>query len=194
MINKKINIGIDLDDTIWNLLDLWLEIFRERYDIEIYPEDITSWDIENFVPQESKQNLFDILFEDETWDRITLKDNCYSVLKEWVDNPKVNVYVVTATSPRIINTKVKKLFELLPFLNEENLIIAKHKQLVNVDILIDDNPNFFTKDANYTPILFTAPHNLNCDKKCVRCENWGDVKHFVDKYITRCMERRNLWN
>ena len=58
-----IKIGIDLDDTLWDLLTPWLAKFRELTGYEIYPRDIKSWDIESYISVDLKDILFNIILD-----------------------------------------------------------------------------------------------------------------------------------
>ena len=180
----KYRIGIDLDDTLWDLLTPWLAKFRELTGYEIYPNDIKSWDIANYVPQEFKETLFNIMLDyPDIWNNVQPKLYAQQVLNSLLNTSDLEVFIVTATDYRVASKKFKRMFELFPELTKENLIITRRKDLINVDLMVDDNPN--NLNGNFIGILFDAPHNRNIDKY-LRVKSWMNV----DELINNIQEKR----
>lgn len=173
-----IKIGIDLDDTLWDLLTPWLARFRKLTNYEIYPQDVKSWDIASYIPAAFKDILFNIILDyPEIWNEVQLKPYAQQVLNSLLNTSNFEVFIITATDYRVASNKFKRMFELFPELTKGNLIMTKRKDLINVDYMIDDNPH--NLNGNFTGILFNAPHNQNIDKY-IRVESWIDIYKFVN--------------
>lgn len=173
-----IKIGIDLDDTLWDFLPLWLAKFRELTGYEIYPNDVKSWDIANYVPTDLKSILFNIILDcPDIWGEVQPKPYAQQVLNSLLNTSNLEVFIITATDYRVASNKFERMFELFPELTKENLIITKRKDLINVDLMIDDNPD--NLNGNYIGILFDAPHNQNINKY-LRAKSWIDIYKFIN--------------
>ena len=67
---KKIKIGIDLDNTIWELVTPWLALYNQIANDNVQLNDITEYDINKFV--KSPETLHYILEMPNFWDSVEL--------------------------------------------------------------------------------------------------------------------------
>lgn len=175
---------------IWDFLPLWIDKYNEITSSEVKPEDIKSWDIKQYIPEKHYNILFSILDLPYIWKDIKLKEGAYEVLKALSTHPNVELYIVTATSHRNAASKINRLLELCPFIDSDNIILIKHKQLLELDILIDDNPrNLY--DGKYIKVLFECCHNQDVKKHTSDfaprinffVSNWSEVEELLNKLI-----------
>ena len=95
---------------------------------------------------------------------------------------KHNIYLCTSTYYKNIQSKFEHFLKKhYPFITWDKVIIAKHKQMIKADILIDDAIHNLVY-GDYVKILFDAPHNqgVNAEKYgIVRAKNWEEVYKII---------------
>lgn len=168
---------IDIDDTIENLCETWVDWLNRQYGTSVKYNEVTEWDISKFFPTLTKEQVYEPLNNPILWDYVKPKPGAVKYVKKLIDDG-YNVYLCTATNYRNVKLKFEKVIQkYFPYISWNQVIITSCKQLINADLLIDDAVRNL-KDGNYAKILFSAPHNLNYDatkNNMYRVNNWEDV-------------------
>ena len=174
MIKQKI--GIDLDCTLNNLLDVWLKRYNEDYNdnLSLVPE----WSILGYVKKECGEKIFDYLHEPEFFLKLDVQKDAQDVV-QWMCE-YYDVYIVTAYTADTCVDKEKWVTKYLPSINSENIIFCNNKGLLNLDYLIDDGGHNI-EAFKQKPIIFDYPHNQSLDniKYTRRAKNWIEVKKIL---------------
>lgn len=172
---------VDCDDTIWNLLDVWVDILNKRYGKTVKSTDVINWDMSLTYPDLEKYQIYEPLCEEELWKSIKPKFDAIKYIAELCKEGH-EIFFVTTTDYRNIQYKIKLLETYFPDVPIENVIITYHKDMIIGDILIDDYiNNFKNRDSG---ILFTAPYNKDIDVEKLglhRCDNWEDIYNYINK-------------
>ena len=174
---------IDLDDTIWELLNPWIYYLNNRYNLNKSSYKIKNWDISVHFPEvKDKEKIYKPLTEKDFWKLIKpKKDAIYYINKL---NDLVDIYFVTATNYKNIEYKINILQKYFPNISTEKLITCYNKNLIKGDLLVDDNINNI-KDRQGKAILCTSVHNRNLDTSIyshiTRCNNWKDIYDYICK-------------
>ena len=175
------NIAIDLDDVMIDLCGSWVRRLNEKHGTSVSVSDITSWDITKFFPDLTKNEVFAPLYESDFWDTVTPKKGAVQTVRKIIDDGH-NVIVCTNTNYKSIKNKMEKvLFRYFDYISWEDVVIIAEKQLMAVDILIDDNPNNLI-GGRYCGILMNAPHNKPFRESMygiVRARNWDEVYNII---------------
>ncbi len=158
---KSLIIGMDVDDVVLDLITEWLYRYNSRTDDNVLPEDILSWDIQQYCPKMSKEDFFKILHEPDLYDRVKPMEGARKVIYQLLSMGHRVVYITSCVG---MSAYYKKLclrrYGLLTSKNKHrDFISASDKSLVSgVDVLFDDRPeNVQTfKKAAY---LVDRPHN-----------------------------------
>jgi 5'(3')-deoxyribonucleotidase len=178
--NNKLTIGIDLDDTLNNLVDVWLTHYNWQFNDNLKIENIKSWEISSYVkPECGKEKLFNILKKDNWFANLGIQSNAFRVT-EWLSK-YYDLYIITAYFPNACIDKTKWVEKFLPHVNIENVIFCNNKTLINTDYLIDDKAETIEKFKNIG-ILLDKPWNKNSKHKLRIC-NWNDVYKYFEKRI-----------
>ena len=188
---QKFILLTDMDDVLENLIENWIELlnFIQRNNpnyIPKKPEEITSWDICSFFPMLTIDEVFEPLNTDLIWKLIKPMPGAVEVLRKYNDMPDVEVRLATSSHYTSIHPKREFLRKYFPYLNWNQVIVIKDKQLLNGDVLADDNPDNLI-GGNYKGVLFTAHHNLKfkCDgKNIVRVNSWYEAEKVFDYMIS----------
>ncbi len=173
-------IGVDLDDVLWDLKGAWLRRYNEIEDTNITAEDIKSWDIGKYVKPGTESVLFYILEQNDFWETVKPVDGAQHYLNQLIEDG-YDVYIVTASPHIHLKQKLIHFYKLFPFINPEQVVIIHRKQMMDLDVLIDDKPSNLC-DASYKKILFDCSHNRGFDEQqigALRVTNWNDVYDFI---------------
>lgn len=173
-------VGIDYDCVLFNTTEVWIEIYNEITNSNLTMGDFLFWDVSKTIPEKDIDLFYNILHTKELWDRVRPLEYSVDILNNI--NKKFDVYIVTATDYRSVDIKVSKLLKYYPFINQKQVITCYNKQLVNVDVLIDDNIDNLL-NGSYKKILFDYPWNRNIDdfeSDISRVYNWNDIGRLLN--------------
>lgn len=183
---------LDLDDVLNNQNQLWIEALNERHKTNLKYEDITAWDMSQFYPNLTNDELYHpVIGNDLVWRMSPVRDSV-RITKEWRCRGHT-IMIVTSTSTTNIDAKAEWLKKHYDWFTYHNLILTHKKQLVYGDILVDDGAHNLLPDKEtgikpvYAKLCFDKPWNRSFD-----CEVNGitRVHSFseIDK-IVKQMER-----
>ena len=179
---NKLTILIDMDDTIENLCETWVNFLNKRHNTNISLDDIVEWDMTKAFPTLTKEQVYAPLLEQELWESIKPLPYAVETLKKLIDEGH-KIHIVTATHPQNISFKMANIIEkYFPFIDYNDIIITSKKQLIKGDVLIDDAPHNLI-DGEYYSILMTAPHNkrYNASKNgMIRVNDWNEVYSVIN--------------
>lgn len=179
-------IAVDIDNTLCNTTEALCEQFNAYTGDNFTLEDIKTYCIEDWVKPQYK-SLIPALFHDANmWKRIKQLPYCKEVLERLVKEGH-EIYYATSTTTKNLKKKKAWLQRNFPFINaEESLIRIRNKQLLNVDIMIDDCADYLI-DSKYKGILldYTWNRSLVCDKtNTFRAYDWIDVYNIIERLKT----------
>lgn len=165
----------------------WIDWLNKFVETPLCEKDIKEWDVNKYYHL-NEDLLWFPLGACSFWRSVPLKNGSYEVIKKYYDMG-CKIYICTNSHYTTVTKKMENcLFNNLPFLSNDNLIVCKDKQMIKADIIIDDNPkNLFGCKYN---ILFSAPHNTKYKNREVgypflqRANNWKDVDNILSKIIT----------
>ena len=180
-------IGIDCDNIICNTTESVIAQHYVDTGEKLTLDDIKSYYIENYVGDDYKDDFHLIFFKKEMWKRVQVLPNCVEVIKRLHDRGD-SIYFVTSTEPQNITKKARFLQRAFPFLDIRKCLITTHcKQMINMDILIDDYEMNLI-NGSYFGILMDYPWNRNfddaSDDKIYRVFDWTQVEPMID-YIQK---------
>lgn len=174
---------VDMDDTMEQLLEAWLRKVNEKYDRSVVCEDITVWDVSKAYPGLTKEQVYDVILENDFWKDVEPIPHAAEVLEGFIRKGH-EIFVVTATPYESVPGKMRDhLFRYFPFIRWENVIITSRKQLIQGDVLIDDGVHNL-EGGNYRKILVDAPYNRAYDAEAngmIRVYNWKEIEAAVDR-------------
>lgn len=174
---RKLTVLIDMDDTIENFCEVWVDLINENNGTNVSMDDINEWDISKAFPTLTKDKIYTHLLSKDLWGRVAPLPGAVETIKQIIDDGH-KVIIVTASDPRTVSMKLELvLFKYFPYLTYEDVIITSQKQCVLGDVLIDDAPHNLI-GGQYFPILMTAHHNMGYDASSngfLRVNNWKEA-------------------
>lgn len=188
--NKKFIVCVDMDDTIENLLEVWVQELNTRYNKNYKFSDVLYWDITRCFSDLSTNQILEVLDDLKVYDKITPYKDAQKYLKLLNENDMFEVYIATQTHSQVFTYKMDHvLFKHFPFFTNRQIICIANKQLLNCDVLIDDSVLNLI-NGNYDKILIDKPYNknyqtvnindLNYNKNIIkRANNWKDIYNYL---------------
>jgi len=168
-------IGLDFDCILANTTEAWVNLYNRYVNGNLEIDNITEWNISKFVPEKHKGIIMDLLFNKRLWESIQpLPDSQYytSLLCKDYD-----VYVITNTHWKTYKAKVEWLIKQYPYIDTNNIIVTSKKQMIDVDLLVDDyEMNLIS--GSYNKVLLNYPWNKNVNDKehgIVRAYDWKGI-------------------
>jgi len=178
----KIRIGVDLDSTLNNLEEVWLERYNQDYNDKLTVNDMIDWDPTKYVKPECGKKIFDYFREPGFFRNLDIKPGAKDVMHFlW---KHFEVYIVSSSHPKVVGDKWDWIEEHLPFIPYKNFVPLQEKELFKMNYLIDDGPHNFEK-FDGTAILFDMPHNRHVMNRYIRVNHWLQVKHYFQEIINR---------
>ena len=169
---------VDMDDTIEQLLQAWVEGVNSAYGRSVAYEDIRSWDVSAAYPGLTWEEVYAIPMRPGFWKTVKPIPGAAEGLQRLIAAGH-KVYIVTATPFASVPEKMDELlFRYFPFLSWENVIITGNKQMIRGDVLIDDGVHNL-EGGDYRKILMTAPHNREYDAEAhgmTRVSSWAEIE------------------
>ena len=151
-------IGVDIDNCILSTTEAVLEQHYVDTGEKLTLDNIKSYYIENHVSEEYKYDFHLIFLKKEMWKRTKVIPNCVEVIKR-LHNQGHKIYFVTSTEAKNVAKKESFLKRTFPFLDIRKCLITTHcKQMIGVDILIDDYEMNLI-NGSYFGILMDYPWN-----------------------------------
>lgn len=190
---RHLTILVDMDDTIENLAEAWVDYLNARHQTSTSLSDITDWDISKVFPTLTKEQVYAPLFEDAFWSWVKPMKGASETLQKLIADGHT-VLIVTTSNYQTLAAKMEQvLFRYFPFLTWNDVIITAHKQLIKGDVLIDDGIHNL-EGGDYFKILMTAPHNRNYDADkngMYRVSSWSDAYSAIQALA--CADSISKW-
>lgn len=170
-------IGVDVDNVLCDTSERVLKYVNERAGTNLHIEDITEYYMENFLPDEYKPLISQAFHDKEMWRNVTLLPNA----KECIEKLRQlghDIYFVTATTFANINKKSSFLRKHFPQIDIDNkLINIRNKQMLRLDVMIDDYLENLLYDRTYYSIVFDYPWNQTKESTPMftRVKDWHEA-------------------
>lgn len=178
-------IGIDIDNTICSTTEAVLSFINKKLGLNLQLKNIKQYYIENALPHEY-QWIVEFAFQSsEMWKQVKLIENCAAAIQKLYEDGH-ELYFVTATTAYNFRKKLKFLERSFPFLPkdyiQQNSISIKKKQLLLLDVLIDDCTENLLRPRNYCSICMDYPWNKDFKEDSIdsfRVKNWIDIPSVI---------------
>lgn len=170
----RLRVGLDVDDTLYICNEFALSILREKYgdDPALSIHNIKTWGYQGDISDERIPFFSDPEF--------VKKQPVYPGAQKLVhDLCKIaDVFFVTAVPPPCMSARAARLAEDFPEVPSSNLIFGSRKDIMRLDVLLDDAAhNISTSQATY-PVLMRRPWNTGLSG-LLSVNSFSDFLHLV---------------
>lgn len=173
---------IDIDNTIENLIEIWVESLNQTYGTNVSPDDITDWDICRFFPTLTEKEVFSEIKKEGFWKKAEPIGGAPEYVKKLIDDGH-EVYFCSATDCYDIRPKYEDfLCRYFPFVDWSHIIFCSNKQIIKADVLVDDGIHNL-ENGEYIKILYSQPQNSWYDEKkhgMYRVSDWKEAYELIN--------------
>lgn len=159
-------IFLDMDETLVNLVDPWLDYLNSLACTEYTRDNTTNYSVEgSFQGKLSTDVIFKPFNTPGFWKGLPPFQGAVEFVQRLVDND-FDVYIATIPARGEVCAYEKEQWvqEHLPFLGRERLIMAHHKHVLRGDAILDDKPSNIVAFKGL-PLLFDKPWNQDSELK-----------------------------
>ena len=156
-----LDIGIDLDGTLVNSPEMVLEFINERLPVNLTIEDITSYCIEDALPEQYKWIVNTAFKSPEMWKKVGFYEGAQEAVNQLYHDDH-RLWFTTSSLPQNLRKKINHLARNIEVPNdyvESHTINIQKKQLLRFDVMIDDALYQLTGDRTYNSICMDKPYN-----------------------------------
>lgn len=191
MTEGKFTVLVDIDGVLLDTLPAWLDWLNNKYNTQVLPTHIKLWDVADFFPELSPEQVREPLYTPAFWDTVKPKQGAVEGWRALKRRKDLDVFICTSSGLDGLKDKFyRAVFPYFENLSWNDVIIASRKQMVLGDFLIDDGLHN-ALGGNYTTILIDAPYNKsynNLDAKMekrsiVRVTGWDEVMPVLQQLI-----------
>lgn len=151
----RLRIGLDVDDTLYECNEYALRLLRQKYG------DLPELDINHIHGWGKLGNLADERLRYFGDPEFVRTQPIYPGARQFINDLMqiADVFFITAVPPACMSARAERLRADFGDVPESNIIIGTRKDIMNLDILLDDAPhNIFSSPATY-PVLMRRPWN-----------------------------------
>lgn len=186
-------VGIDLDNIVVNTTETVLNYLAERGAPKRTLEDIKDYWLEKSFPPEYALLVKEAFESKYMWKQIQLIDGAYEYIKKIYEDGH-EIWFVTSSLPENLDKKIKHLTRNLDFFPEgyiwRHTINIHKKQLLKLDVLIDDCYDNLVGPKDYWSICYRYPWNdkdyrkdnwINIDfERVIYTNNWEEIYRLIN--------------
>lgn len=180
----SLKIAFDMDNTIFNFMEVLLKEYNKKYSDNIQISDLTEYDFSDKIKISSKQ-----FFKEFATNANFKKMTAYQYAKEFIDTlhdlkeVDVEIYFVSAGHPKTFVSRDNLLSKTFSWYSTSQLIMIREKSLLDLDVLFDDYEKNFD-NSSYGEVLVSQPWNKK-EKRFERLDSWEEWYKKLKSVIER---------
>ncbi len=169
----RLRVGLDVDDTLYDCNAFALSIINERHPEE---EPITINEITGWGDSGRRSDERIALYSDpEFVKNQPILPGAQKFVRELARH--ADVFFITAVPACCMSARAERLIKDFPEVPPQNIIIGTRKEIMQLDILLDDGAHNISKSRAAYPVLFRKPWN-NHLSGLLAVNSYGDFLHF----------------
>lgn len=171
----RLRVGLDVDDILYVCNAYALECLNKKAQIE---PPLTIYDIRGWGQSGTRVDERISYFGDPDF---VATQPIYEGAKDFVHRlaEVADVFFVTAVPPACMSARALRLVQDFPEIPPEHILIGTRKDMVNLDILLDDGAHNITRTPATYPVLFRRPWNTHLSG-LLSVNSYDDFLHLVE--------------
>lgn len=170
----RLRIGLDVDDTLYECNAYALTLLREKYG------DHPALTLENIHSWGALDNILDERLRYFGDPRFVAAQPIYPGAQAFVHELTriADVFFITAVPPSCMSVRAERLRADFPDVPESNILIGNRKDIIDMDILLDDAAHNIVDTRATYPVLMRRPWN-NDLSGLLSVNSYGDFVHLA---------------
>lgn len=180
----RIRVGLDVDDTLYNCNMYALSIINARHPDEepVSINEITSWGCSGRHADERIA-----LYSEPDFVRTQpIIPGAVEFVKKLCEI--ADVFFITAVPAQCMSARAERLIKDFPEVPPENIIIGTRKDVISLDILLDDGAHNISSSRAVYPVLFRKGWNTHLSG-LLSVNSYDDFLHFCEMVCSSFMEK-----
>ena len=171
----RIRVGLDVDDTLYECNSYAVSIINNRYpdDEPVKLEDIKCWGASGRHSEERIK-----LYSDPEFVRTQpITPGAQEFVKKLSEI--ADVFFVTAVPACCMSARAERLIKDFPEIPANNIILGTRKDIISLDIMLDDGAHNISSSRAAYPVLFRKPWNTGLSG-LLSVNSYDDFLHFCE--------------
>ncbi len=171
----RIRVGLDVDDTLYECNSYAVDIINRRHPDEepLRIEEITSW---GGAERHGEERV--ALYSDPEFVRTQpITPGAQEFVKKLSEI--ADVFFVTAVPPCCMSARAERLVQDFPEIPEQNILLGRRKDIIQLDIMLDDGAHNISSSRAAYPVLFRKPWNVGLSG-LLSVNSYDDFLHFCE--------------
>lgn len=171
----RIRVGLDVDDTLYECNSYAVSIINNRYpdDEPVKLEDIKCWGDSG---RHSEDRIK--LYSDPEFVRTQpITEGAQEFVKKLSEI--ADVFFVTAVPACCMSARAERLIADFPEIPANNIILGTRKDIISLDIMLDDGAHNISSSRAAYPVLFRKPWNTGLSG-LLSVNSYDDFLHFCE--------------
>lgn len=171
----RIRVGLDVDDTLYECNSYAVSIINNRYPDEepVKVEDIKCWGDSGRHSEERIK-----LYSDPDFVRTQpITEGAQEFVKKLSEI--ADVFFVTAVPACCMSARAERLIADFPEIPANNIIMGTRKDIISLDIMLDDGAHNISSSRAAYPVLFRKPWNTGLSG-LLSVNSYDDFLHFCE--------------
>lgn len=178
---RTLKIGLDCDEVLFNCIDYALEYAASCVGEFFLKENIADYQMSN-VPPNVKNIMYKAFKTPSFYTFQPIFTDAVKMVNQ-LHSEGHDIIFASAVPPTCMAERAKRLKEIFPYVPDENIMLGGRKDLLDLDVLLDDCAENIKKSIAQKPILFTQPWNKK-EKGLSRVSSYTEflnlVSHIAD--------------
>ena len=151
----KLKVGIDVDDVLFQCDSYAVELANRDYGFKppLHINELESWGISG----KRTDVIFQYFNQKEFFISQPLVPGAAEFVKEL--SLRAEIFFITAVAPEFMSIRAERLVREFPEVPKENIIMGYRKDMINVDVLLDDGAHNVIMSKSTYPVLMRKPWN-----------------------------------
>lgn len=185
---KKLQLAIDADDVLVDFSGSLVRKYNKKYGKSVTMEQlITNWDLNTNV--EEGEDLYEIMNKEGMFRDLEAFPDVIDGLNKLVEDGH-EVIISTAGNRSAFEDKYANFKKLFPMIPEEQILMIKRKDLLHLDVMVDDGPHNIVASNCKVKIIMDKPWNRHLDG--IRVNNFTEACQVIEDYANG-LELTKYW-
>lgn len=150
---KLLKVGLDWDDTLCPFVTHAIHFCNKENGTAYTNEDITEWGNNT----EATKMVFPYYSDIRTYQRQQVSESTKRFVQKLQE--VADVYIITAIQPQYMGIRAEQIAAAFPGFPEDHILMGAAKNLIKLDVLLDDAPHNILKSSATYPVLIRRPWN-----------------------------------
>lgn len=171
----KLRVGIDVDDILFSCDQYAIDLANEEYGYEppLSIEELDCWGMTG-----KRTDIIFKYFENaDFYEKQPLIPGAKDFIHSMVQ--RAEIFFVTAVGHDYMSIRANRLMQEFPEVLKENIIMGYRKDMIDVDVLLDDGSHNIILSKSTYPVLMRKPWNQHMTG-CLAVNNFGEFISLID--------------